>query len=66
MKARIRWSKNLRIPIRIRIRDTPNFAYPYFSEHWLDCRWKFSRGATRTTLPSGKLSHYRRISVREN
>ena len=35
----IRCSKILRIPIRIRIRDTPNFAYeylayPYFLEHW--------------------------------
>jgi len=37
---RIRCSKILRIHIRIRIQDTPNFAYPYlaypyFLEHWL-------------------------------
>ena len=31
LKAGIRCSKILRIPIRIRIRDTPNFAYPYLA-----------------------------------
>ena len=33
LKSGIRWSKFLRIPIRIRI---PNFAYryPHFLEHW--------------------------------
>ena len=31
LKTGIRWSKNLRIPIGIRIRDTPNFAYPYLT-----------------------------------
>ena len=30
--SRIRWLKFLRIPIRIR--NKPNFAYPYFSQHW--------------------------------
>ena len=39
-KAEIRWSKILRILIRIRIGDTPNFAYqylayPYFLKHCL-------------------------------
>ena len=30
--SKICWSKNVAYPIRIR--DTPNFAYPYFLEHW--------------------------------
>ena len=43
--SRIRCSKFLRIPIRIRIRDTPNFSYPYlvhpyFLEHWLGYHFK--------------------------